>query len=77
MSKPFQISIKESINELRALQRNAGELISNRLKVLIEIKNHETKGGISKRALSEKTGVNHNSIVKWRKMYVELALINS
>jgi transposase len=74
MAIPFQITIKESIKELRALQRNSGELISNRMKVLIEIKNHELKGGISKRALSDKTGVNHNSIVKWRKMYVEFGI---
>jgi hypothetical protein len=74
MAKPFQISIKESVKELKALQRNAGELISNRLKVLIEIKNHEDKGGISKRDLSAKTGVNHNSIVKWRNMYLEFGI---
>lgn len=36
--------------------------------VLIQIKKHE-KDGISKRDLSALTGVNHNSIVKWRKMY--------
>jgi transposase len=74
MAKPFQISIKESIKELNALQINAGELITNRLKVLIEIKNHEDRGGISKRDLSDKTGVNHNSIVKWRQMYVEFGI---
>ena len=74
MAKPFQISIKESIKELKTLQRHAGELISNRLKVLIEIKNHEDKGGISKRDLSAKTGVNHNSIVKWRKLYLEFGI---
>jgi len=35
--------------------------------MLIEIKRHEASG-ISKRALS---GINHNSIVKWRKQYNE------
>ena len=46
IAKPFHVSIKESIKELKALQINAGEQISNRLKVLIEIKDYEEKGGI-------------------------------
>jgi hypothetical protein len=69
MAYPLEIKIKESIKELRALQREQGELISKRLQVLIEIRRHE-KTGISKRDLSDLTGVNHNSIVKWRKMYL-------
>lgn len=68
MAFPKQITIKESISELRALQRSRGYLISKRIAVLIEIKRHE-KTGISKVNLSALTGVNHNSVVKWRKMY--------
>lgn len=68
MALPFQIKIKETIKELRVLQRQKGELIGKRLLMLIEIKKHE-KTGISKRDLSTLTGINHNSIVKWRKMY--------
>ncbi len=74
MAKPFQISIKETINELKAIQRKSGKLISDRIRVLIEIKNHENNGGISKRTLSEKTGINHNSITKWRKKYLEFGI---
>jgi transposase len=70
MAHPLSITIKESIPELRALQRKQGELIKKRIQVLIEIKRHQ-KEGISKRALSDITGVNHNSIVKWRKMYLD------
>lgn len=70
MALPFQITVKESIQELRTLQRKYGELIKKRLQVLIEIKKHQSSGGISKRALSEITGINHNSIVTWRKQYV-------
>lgn len=70
MAHPLQITVTESIKELRVLQRQHGELIGKRLQVLIEIKRHE-KTGISKRDLSAITGVNHNSIVKWRKMYLE------
>lgn len=68
MAHPLQITVKESVKELRELQRKNGELINKRLLMLIEIKKHE-KTGISKRALSEITGINHNSIVKWRKQY--------
>jgi transposase len=68
MSLPFKITVKESIKELRNLQRKNGELIGKRLLMLIEIKNHE-KTGISKRDLSKITGINHNSIVKWRNQY--------
>ncbi len=68
MALPFQITVKQTIQELRRLQRTNGELIANRLLMLIEIKKHE-KTGISKRALSRITGINHNSIVKWRKLY--------
>lgn len=69
MAKPKQIQIKESIGELKSLQRKAGELIANRLKILIELKKHE-KTGISKRDLVIATGVNHNSITKWRNIYL-------
>lgn len=68
MSLPFQITVKESIKDLRNLQRKNGELIGKRLIMLIEIKKHE-RTGISKRELSKITGINHNSIVKWRKLY--------
>jgi transposase len=68
MALPFAITVKESINELRSLQRKHGELIGKRLLMLIEIKKH-SKTGISKRDLSKITGINHNSIVKWRKQY--------
>ena len=68
MALPFQITVKQTIPELRKLQRSHGELIGKRLLMLIEIRKHE-KTGISKRELSRITGINHNSIVKWRKMY--------
>lgn len=70
MALPLQITVKETIQELRSLQRKNGELIGKRLLMLIEIKRHE-KNGISKRDLSKITGINHNSIVKWRKQYNE------
>ena len=68
MAHPLQITVEESIPELRKFQRNSGALVSKRLLMLIEIKKHE-KTGISKRDLSKITGINHNSIVKWRNQY--------
>lgn len=68
MALPFQITVSQSISELRKIQRTSGPLISKRLLMLIEIKRHE-KTGISKRELSRITGINHNSIVKWRNLY--------
>lgn len=68
MAHPFQLNVKESISELRNLQRKSSPLIAKRILMLIEIKRHE-KNGISKRNLSKITGINHNSIVKWRNIY--------
>ena len=59
----------ESINDLKALQRGQGEIVSKRMRVLIELKKHE-KTGISKRDLSDISGINHNSINKWRRIYI-------
>lgn len=68
MAHPLQITVKETLNELRSMQRKHGELVGKRLIVLIEIKKNEGKS-LSKRELSHLTGVNHNSIVKWRNLY--------
>ena len=68
MAKPTSIKVKESIKELKALQRKHGELIGKRLYLLVVIKQNE-KTPLSKRELSTLTGINHNSILKWRKLY--------
>ena len=68
MALPFQMTVKETTRELRRLQRTNGNLTAKRLLMLTEIKKHE-KTGISKRELSRITGINHNSIVKWRNLY--------
>lgn len=70
MRLPFSITVKESITELRALQRSHGALVGKRMRMLIEIKKQENIG-LSKQVLSDLTGINHNSIVKWRQMYVK------
>jgi transposase len=69
MSSPKQIRIKESIIELRKLQKRSIPMIANRIRVLIEIKKHEASG-ISKRAVADIVGVNPNSVQTWRSMYL-------
>lgn len=70
MALPKQIVIKESLPQLKELQRKSGHLIAKRLRILIEFKKNE-ETGISKRAVSENTGINHNSITKWRNIYLK------
>jgi transposase len=70
MSLPKSIIIKESLSELKELQRKSGYLISQRLRILIELKKNE-KTGISKRTVSDNTGINHNSVTKWRNVYLK------
>jgi len=68
MAAPKQIRVLESISTLRKLQKKSIPMIGNRIKAIIEFKKHE-KTGISKRAVADAIGVNHNSVQAWRKMY--------
>lgn len=43
-------------------------MIANRIKAIIKFKKHEQMG-ISKRAVADAIGVNHNSVKTWRKIY--------
>lgn len=68
MASPKQIIIKETIEELKKLQKKSIPMIATRIRAIIEFKKHE-KEGISKRAVAEIIGVNHNSVQSWRQMY--------
>lgn len=68
MSSPKQIVVKETVAQLRNLQKAAIPMIANRIRVIIEFKKHE-QTGISKRAVSDIVGVNHNSVQTWRSLY--------
>jgi transposase len=69
MSLPKFIIIKESLTELRAIQKKSSLLISNRIKVLIEFKKNE-KTGISKRAVANNTDLDPNSVQHYRTLYI-------
>jgi transposase len=69
MSAPKQFIIKESIAELRKLQKSSIPMIANRLRAMIEFKKHDNTG-ISKRVVANIIGVNHNSVQSWRSLYI-------
>lgn len=73
MSSPKQIHIKESISELRKIQKNSIPMIANRIRVLIELKKHQATG-ISKRAVADIVGVNQNSVQTWRSLYISAGI---
>lgn len=70
MSKAKIIRIKESLKELKQLQRDQPLTIIKRLNMLIELKKNGVNG-ISKRQLSKLIGVDPNSIQKWRTLYIK------
>jgi transposase len=70
MAAPKNITVVESIEELRRVLKNVSPFIAPRIKMLIEMKKHQ-ESGISKRILAVQIGVNHNSIQSWRTMYAQ------
>ena len=69
MALPKQIIIKEDLLTLKTHAKNGNDLIKKRMRLLIELKKGNPNGQ-SKRVLSNKLGINHNSIVKWRNLYI-------
>lgn len=70
MASPKQFHIKETVKELRKLQKGSIPLIANRLRALIEFKKNEDVG-ISKRSVADIIGANHNSVQTWRDLYIQ------
>src|SRR3954447_24940781 len=68
MALPKQLVIKESLQELKAILKNAIPMIAPRIRMRMEIKK-SAAAGISKRELAELVGVNHNSVQTWRTLY--------
>jgi len=61
------IIVKESIKELKALQKGASAPIIKRLSFLIAIK--QNKQSVSKRELSVSLGIDPNSVTNWKRIY--------
>jgi hypothetical protein len=72
MANALKVEIKETLSELRKLMRKSIPMISLRIKMLVQLKNHN--GILSRRKLAAKVGVSDKSIQTWRKIYVEEGL---
>lgn len=70
MSRAKQLFVKERVTELKRLLVDRSVTISNRIRMLILIKNNEGVS-FSKQALGKMLGVSSSSIQLWRKMYEE------
>ena len=67
MANALSITVKESLKDLRSLLKNSAAHHSPRIKMLIEMKRSDH--ALSKNALANMVGVNHNSIQTWRAKY--------
>lgn len=70
MSLPKTFSIKESVSELKKIQKKSNPMIAKRVHSLLVFKQNELQG-ISKREVAQAIGVNHNSIQTWRSLYIK------
>lgn len=70
MSYSKVFTIKESVAEIRKLQKASTKIISKRLQVLQVFKRNEAEG-ISRRTVADEVGVNHNSVQTWRNLYIK------
>ena len=68
MSKAKQLYVKESVSDLKSLLVNRSVTLSNRIRMLILIKNNESTI-MSKRTLCKLLGVSDSSIQIWRNLY--------
>ena len=69
MALAKQINVKEYLSILKIHAKNGNDLIKKRMRLLIELKKNKSFAQ-SKIVLSNKLGINHNSIVKWRNLYL-------
>ncbi|MDR0295840.1 MAG: hypothetical protein LBH91_06655 [Prevotellaceae bacterium] len=68
MSKAKQLYVRESVVALKKLLSNRSVTISNRIRMLILIRNNEGES-LSKQKLGKLLGVSSSSVQIWRKMY--------
>jgi transposase len=68
MSRAKQMYVRESVSELKKILVGRSVTQSNRIRMLILIKNNEGTS-LSKQALGQMLGVSSSSIQIWRKLY--------
>jgi hypothetical protein len=62
------IQVKESVKELKAMQRGVSVSIYKRLSFLIALKQNKIDS-VSKRVLSASLGIDANSVTNWKRIY--------
>lgn len=70
MSNSKIFTIKESVEEIKKLQKTSINIIKKRLQALLVFKRYEFEG-VSKRIVALEIGVNHNSVQTWRSLYIK------
>lgn len=70
MSAPKTFNIIQSEREIKKLMKSSHPMIAKRLHALLIFKRNE-ETGISKRLVADEIGVNHNSVQKWRSLYID------
>jgi len=68
MSRAKQLYVRESVSALKKLLVNRSVTISNRIRMLILIRNNESES-LSKQKLGKLLGVSSSSVQIWRKLY--------
>ena len=68
MSRAKELRVIESVSELKRLLVNRSVTLSNRIRMLILIKNN-ARESLSKQKLGNMLGVSSSSIQIWRKLY--------
>ena len=71
MAHPLQLTIKESLLQLKQVLRKQPQHLRTRIQMLILMKEGKAQ---SKRELADALGVNHNSVQTWRTAYKKRGL---
>ena len=71
MALSKQIIVKETLLTLKTHAKNGNDLIKKRMRLLIELKKGNPNGQ-SKRVLSNKLGINHNSLIPFEPNKIHL-----
>jgi transposase len=69
MASPKRFTIKETLPELRRMQRTSSPMMAKRLHAMVLFKKHEATG-ISKREAARQIGCDPNSVRAWREAYI-------
>jgi transposase len=67
MANAKEISVKETVAELKSLLKKSSNIIRPRVQMLLVMK--QSKKMLTKYELAVSVGVNHNSITTWRRKY--------